>query len=179
MKKFLVLFVLLFVVGCAGKYSKHYQETGTNMETEVVEDMVIPTGEESFEESALLQREDNNSVFKDVLFDFNKYDIREDARPVLNNVSSYLNIHRNLNIVIEGYCDDRGTNEYNLALGEKRARATKNYIASLGVSRERMTIMTYGEEKPLCTDQNEICWTKNRRSHSVIAKEDVLSELFQ
>lgn len=107
---------------------------------------------------------DSDRLFHDILFDYDKYTIREDARPVLDTAAAVLNENRNQNIVIEGYTDERGTNEYNLALGEKRARATMKYLRSLGVSPQRMTIMTFGEEKPLCIDQNETCWQRNRRA---------------
>ena len=104
------------------------------------------------------------------MFDFDKYNIREDARPVLDDVASFLNQNKNMNIVIEGHCDERGTNEYNLALGERRSKSTKNYLVSLGVSPARMIIITYGEEKPLCVQQDESCWQLNRRAHFVIVR---------
>ena len=111
-------------------------------------------------ESASQAKQDNN----DILFDYDKYNIRQDARPALNAAGSYLNRNRDVNIVIEGHGDERGTNEYNLALGEKRAKATKNYLRSLGVSTSRMNTVTYGEEKPVCTESVESCWQRNRRS---------------
>jgi peptidoglycan-associated lipoprotein len=181
MKTFLILLLLLFVVGCTEKYSKPFagklEETTKQeaVETEVVEEMVITKEEERVEETALSPEADTKSVFKDVLFDFDKYTIREDARPVLDTVASFLNKSRKLNIVIEGYCDERGTSEYNLALGEKRAKATKNYIVSLGVSPARMLITTYGEEKALCTQENENCWKRNRRSHFIVVDNDQLA----
>jgi peptidoglycan-associated lipoprotein len=104
------------------------------------------------------------SEYNDVLFDYDKYNIRQDARPTLNDVSSYLNENKETKAVVEGHGDERGTNEYNLALGEKRARATKNYMRSLGVSPSRISIVTYGEEKPLCISYGESCWQRNRRS---------------
>ncbi|UCH79765.1 MAG: peptidoglycan-associated lipoprotein Pal [Nitrospiraceae bacterium] len=107
---------------------------------------------------------DAKADVNDVLFDYDRYNIREDARPALNAAASYLNKKREIHIVIEGHSDERGTNEYNLALGEKRARATKNYLRSLGVSPSRVSTVTYGEEKPLCTDSSESCWQRNRRS---------------
>lgn len=184
MKKTLVVLLLLFVVGCTGKYSRLSKETGKpgdpyrqgTVETEVVEEMVI-ADEEGVRETAISSRKEAESVFKDVLFDYDKHNIRESARPILDNVASFLNNHRKLNIIIEGYCDERGTNDYNLALGEKRAKATKNYIVSLGVSPSRMTTIAYGEEKPVCSQKNETCWQRNRRSHFVVVKEKVLSEV--
>jgi peptidoglycan-associated lipoprotein len=69
---------------------------------------------------------------------------------------------------IEGHCDERGTNEYNLALGDRRAKAVKDYLTSLGVASGRMDVISYGEERPACTDQSEACWAKNRRAHFVV-----------
>ena len=182
MKKILILLLLVFVVGCTGKYSKPFNtiEAGKSVEPEVVEEMAIAEedgieetaltggggkGSDFVEETALLQDGDMESVFRDVMFEFNKYNIREDSRPVLDNVASFLNQDRKMNIVVEGYCDERGTNEYNLALGEKRAKATKNYLISLGVLPSKIITTTYGEEKSLCSQQNESCWQKNRRAH--------------
>ncbi len=121
-------------------------------------------------EKALAQGEgvklssDAKADVNDVLFDYDRYDIRQDARPALNAAASYLHKKREINIVIEGHSDERGTNEYNLALGEKRARATKNYLRSLGISPSRVDTVTYGEEKPLCSNSVESCWQRNRRS---------------
>jgi peptidoglycan-associated lipoprotein len=121
-------------------------------------------------EKALAQGEgvrltpDAKADVNDVLFDYDRYDIRQDARPALNAAASYLNKKRKIKIVIEGHSDERGTNEYNLALGEKRARATKNYLRSLGISPSRVDTVTYGEEKPLCTNSVDSCWQRNRRS---------------
>jgi peptidoglycan-associated lipoprotein len=107
---------------------------------------------------------DAKSGVNDILFDYDRYSIRQDARPALNAAASYLNKKRAVNIVIEGHGDERGTNEYNLALGEKRANATKDYLNSLGLSPARVSTVTYGEEKPLCTNSVESCWQRNRRS---------------
>jgi len=191
MKKILIIFLLITTVGCAKKYSKPAETTAApempvreevmkeearpeKMETMRVEEGVTEgmevRGEEGALESAVPAEDQVRSVFKDVLFDYDKYDIRSDARPVLNGMAAYLNENKDINIVIEGHCDDRGTNEYNLALGEKRARSAKSYLTSLGGSPGRMIVITFGEEKPACMEQNESCWQQNRRAHSVIVK---------
>jgi len=102
--------------------------------------------------------------FHDVLFDYDKYTLRDDARSILDSAATVLQSDPDQKVVIEGHTDERGTNEYNLALGEKRARATMKYLRSLGISPQRMTIITFGEEKPLCSSQNEACWQRNRRA---------------
>jgi peptidoglycan-associated lipoprotein len=81
-----------------------------------------------------------------------------------------MNKNKGANITIEGHCDERGTNEYNLALGEKRAKSAMDYLVSLGVSSSRMGMITYGEENPVCVQKNEACWQKNRRAHFIFIK---------
>ena len=182
-RKLLIVCLLVVALGCAKKYTKTSEETGApddtareevvtperadDMEEEVVEE-VVDLEADDVEESAISVEEQAKSVFKDVLFDYDKYDITADARPILNDVAQFLNDKNNVNIVVEGHCDERGTNEYNLALGEKRAKAAKNYLVSLGISPERMIIITFGEEKPACTEQNDSCWQQNRRAHFVV-----------
>jgi peptidoglycan-associated lipoprotein len=106
--------------------------------------------------------------FPDVHFDFDKYDIRDDAKPVLEKLAQWLKNNPKARVLIEGHCDERGTNQYNLALGERRASATKNYLMALGISSSRIDTVTYGEERPLCREQTEECWQLNRRAHFVI-----------
>lgn len=106
--------------------------------------------------------------FRDVLFDYDSYRIRQDARTALDSAAGWLKNNKNINVIIEGHCDERGTNEYNLALGEKRAKTVKDYLASSGIKPARVAIATYGEERPVCTMQNEICYQKNRRAHFVV-----------
>ena len=105
-----------------------------------------------------------NPNLKDINFDFDKYDIRPGDAKTLDANATWLKSNNAL-VLIEGHCDERGTNEYNLALGERRAKATMNYLVSQGVQTNRVTIISYGEERPLCTDHNEACWAKNRRAH--------------
>jgi peptidoglycan-associated lipoprotein len=105
-----------------------------------------------------------NPNLKDIYFDFDKYDIRPGDAKILDTNATWLKGNNNL-VLIEGHCDERGTNEYNLALGERRAKATMNYLVSQGVQAGRITIISYGEERPICTEHNEACWAKNRRAH--------------
>ena len=105
-----------------------------------------------------------NPNLKDIYFDFDKYDIRPGDAKILDSNATWLKGNDQL-VLIEGHCDERGTNEYNLALGERRAKATMNYLVSQGVQAGRITIISYGEERPLCTEHNEACWAKNGRAH--------------
>lgn len=115
-------------------------------------------------------RKEIDLVFKDVLFDYNQYNLRDDGRAQLDKIASWLVKNSKTNLIIEGHCDGRGTNEYNLALGEKRARAASEYLAIVGVSSSRISAITYGEEKPACTTQDENCWQLNRRDHFVVTE---------
>jgi len=105
-----------------------------------------------------------NANLKDVFFDFDKYDIRPNDAKTLDANAAWLKSNDNL-VLIEGHCDERGTNEYNLALGERRAKSTMNYLVAQGVQASRITIISYGKERPTCTEHTEDCWAKNRRSH--------------
>ena len=105
---------------------------------------------------------------KDVFFDFDKYDIRPADAKVLDANATWLKSNANNLVLIEGHCDERGTNEYNLALGERRAKSTMNYLVSQGVQASRITIISYGEERPVCSEKTEECWAKNRRAHFLV-----------
>jgi len=114
---------------------------------------------------------EEKGIFEDIHFDFDKYDIRPDAKPILQSVADWLIKNTSSRLLIEGHCDERGTNEYNLALGDRRAKATRDYLVAVGVVSGRIDIISYGEEKPICTEKTEECWQKNRRAHFVVLKE--------
>jgi len=105
---------------------------------------------------------------QDIYFDFDKYDLRTDARATLDRKASFLNQNSSVRVQIEGHTDDRGTAEYNLALGERRANAAKQYLTTAGISAGRLSTISYGEERPLDPGHNEAAWAKNRRDHFVI-----------
>lgn len=104
----------------------------------------------------------------DIHFDFDSAVIREDAKPILSKKADFLKRYPALTITIEGHCDERGTNEYNLALGERRAHSAWQYLVNLGINPERMQMISYGEERPIATGHDEASWAKNRRAHFVI-----------
>jgi peptidoglycan-associated lipoprotein len=105
---------------------------------------------------------------KPIYFDFDRYDIRPADAKVLDANAQWLKSNAEQLVLIEGHCDERGTNEYNLALGERRAKSTMNYLVSQGVQASRITIISYGEERPVCSQKNEECWSKNRRSQFLV-----------
>jgi peptidoglycan-associated lipoprotein len=104
----------------------------------------------------------------DAFFDYDQSDLREDARSALAANATWLKKYPSIQILVEGHCDERGTAAYNLALGDKRANAVKEYLNSLGVDGSRVRTVSYGKERPFCTDSTESCWQQNRRGHFVI-----------
>jgi peptidoglycan-associated lipoprotein len=104
---------------------------------------------------------------KDVYFDYDKSDIRADQQSSIQGDVAFLNQHGNISILIEGHCDERGSTEYNLALGDQRANAVKNALTASGMNAGRIKTISYGKEKPFCTESNEACWQQNRRGHFV------------
>ncbi len=102
---------------------------------------------------------------KDVFFEYDSYDISQQYQAVLQADARFLQQHPNMNFIIEGHCDERGSTEYNLALGDNRANSTKQALISLGISANRIRTISYGKEKPFCTESTESCWAQNRRAH--------------
>jgi len=109
-----------------------------------------------------------NDNVKTINFDFDKSVIRPGDAKILDANAAWLKQNSNQLLLIEGHTDERGTNEYNLALGDRRAKATMNYLVAQGISADRITIVSYGEERPLCTEHNEACWAKNRRAQFLV-----------
>jgi peptidoglycan-associated lipoprotein len=109
-----------------------------------------------------------SSRVRDIYFDYDKSDIRDDAKATLTEAADFLKQNSSIKISIEGHCDERGSEEYNLGLGDRRAVAAKNYLVSLGISADRMNPISYGKERPQCHDATEECYQKNRRAHSVM-----------
>jgi peptidoglycan-associated lipoprotein len=107
---------------------------------------------------------------KDIFFDYDKYDVRSSEQGSLQADAQFLQQHPNIHITIEGHCDERGSTEYNLALGTNRADSVKNALVQAGVSGDRIKTITMGKEKPFCTESNESCWQQNRRGHFVYEK---------
>jgi peptidoglycan-associated lipoprotein len=107
---------------------------------------------------------------KDIHFNFDQYDLDSNTKSVLEENATFLKSNPNMRVEIQGHCDERGTNNYNIALGERRAHSTKKYLVAQGVASSRLNIISYGEEKPFCSDNNENCWHQNRRAHFMVAR---------
>jgi peptidoglycan-associated lipoprotein len=106
--------------------------------------------------------------FQDVYFDLDKDTIKDEGRSALTANADYMKRRSSVRITIEGHCDERGTAEYNLALGDRRANAVKAYLVSLGVTGDRILVVSKGKEAPFCSESNEACWQQNRRGHFIV-----------
>ena len=118
--------------------------------------------------SADLTQLNEKGYLKDAYFDYDQSDLRDDARSVLSANAEWLKKYPSIQVLIEGHCDERGTSAYNLALGDRRANAARDYLDSLGVAASRIRTVSYGKERPACTESTEDCWQQNRRGHFVI-----------
>jgi peptidoglycan-associated lipoprotein len=119
----------------------------------------VPTLQEMFDKEV-----------KDAYFDYDKADIRADARDALSQTAQFLRGYPQMKVVVEGHCDERGSTEYNLALGDRRAAAAKQFLVSLGIPADRLESVSYGKERPFCSASTEECYMQNRRAHFVLGK---------
>ena len=103
-----------------------------------------------------------------IYFDFDKYDLKPESRATVERWAGWLRQNPAVTITIEGHCDERGTREYNLGLGERRATSARNYLIALGVNGDRLGTISYGKERPVCATSNESCWSQNRRDHMIV-----------
>ncbi len=157
-----VFSALLFITACSKKQVK--QETAPSTVPEESDLNAKEFVEPSEIDPALAK------IFKDIHFDFDRYNLKPEAKKTLDGIAEWLKSNPSYRVLIEGHCDERGTNEYNLALGERRASSAKGYLAGLGVTESRISTISYGEEKPQCTEHHEGCWFKNRRCHFLLAR---------
>jgi peptidoglycan-associated lipoprotein len=177
MKKLLVLFVALSLIvlftACGKKTAKV-----APVQAPVVEKVEEPTtqiekpvlSEEEIFQQKTIEDLNKDQILKRINFDFDKYQIREDMKPLLQANADWILKFSTVQVLIEGHCDERGTIEYNIALGEKRAEAAKNYLASQGVNAANIKIVSYGKSKPLVQGMDEASYFQNRRDEFVITK---------
>ena len=176
---YIFIFILclgLIMIGCPKK-TVVKEEPSIKKEAEQTREMKPKEeqGAKEFEKSLVAKKEPGiegevleSKLLKDIHFDFDKYNIRPGDTGILKENAALLKKNPKIKIQIEGHCDERGTVEYNLALGERRANNTKKYLVSLGVSADRISTISYGKERPLDPGHNEEAWAKNRRAHTVI-----------
>ena len=181
--------VMLFAFGCAKKQAVKSTETagapsaapagqekgapaagGITTETVKPETPAPPAapGPLAAAEAGAAVTREIPSPFQDIRFDFDKSTVREDAKPILAAIADYMKKNKGAKVQIEGHCDERGTAEYNMALGDRRAASTRAYLASLGVPDSALSMVSFGKEKPLDPGHNEDAWAKNRRAHFVL-----------
>lgn len=174
----------LFVSGCAHKgIVKETGQPQQNNQTAVTDqkqtndkmkDNKVPQetviSKDSDSEASMRLIKELQEKMRDIHFDFDRYIIRDNEKPILKQVAETLRKNGNLKVTIEGNCDEKGTTEYNLALGDRRAVAARDYLLSQGIEAGRIDTISNGKEKPLCTESDEACRAKNRRDHFVLAK---------
>ena len=168
----LVIPGFLFTASCAKKTVKSDADMTKAATEESAEDARKRALEEERlrEEEARLRTMAAKEEFlnEDIYFEFDRSDLLPSAQDVLRKKAAWLRVNSDVSVFIEGHCDERGTNEYNLALGDRRAESAKSFLVNLGIASSRLTTISYGEEKPADFGHNEEAWAKNRRAHFVI-----------
>jgi peptidoglycan-associated lipoprotein len=180
MKKLIILvlasaLVFMVLISCRGKIKEvappppQAQEQPKVEKVEEAPAVKEPQlSEEEIFMSKSLEQINKEAPLDMIHFDYDRYFIREDAKPVLETNAVWLKKFKTAKVLIEGHCDERGTEEYNMALGERRAKSTSDYLITLGISPDRMKIISYGKSQPLDPSSNEIAWQKNRRAQFTI-----------
>ncbi len=163
----LLLVVLFSLWGCPKKAemaaTPEAQATG-GPQKEMVTQPATPSPEGGRQAEEIKEKTATAAqALKPIYFDFDKSFIRDDAKDVIKANAAWLKAHPKVKISIEGNCDERGTKEYNQALGQRRAASAKKYLADMGIASNRISIISYGKEKPVCSDSTESCWQKNRK----------------
>ena len=161
----LFMVVALAAGGCAKK-KKTLDESSTDMTGGAGSESGVASGS-SLDRFKHGMSPEEGGVLKDVHFAYDSYELDSTARDILAANAEWLKDNARARTEIEGHCDERGTVEYNLALGARRAKAVKDYLVTLGIAGDRLSTISYGEELPLCRDQNEACYARNRRVHFV------------
>lgn len=160
-----VAFISVSLFGCSSGSSKDDYMHGASFGQE--RDIPLST---SYDISEFSEVSADDPVFKDILFGYNSYRLSERNRNILESIAEWMKDNRRAELLIEGHCDSRGSNAYNMALGEKRALSVRRYIINLGINAERVHTISYGEEKPVAYGDNESAWSANRRAHFLISK---------
>jgi peptidoglycan-associated lipoprotein len=160
----------LFTIGCTQKAVVKGEESAVQKESTAGAGTVTEKGKgaeaEATQETAASAKE--GIAFKDIYFEFDKFSLRPEARDIVKQLAGWLTKNKNYDALIEGNCDERGTTEYNLALGERRAKEAMKYVVELGIDGKRLRTISYGKERPLDPGHNEEAWAKNRRDHFVV-----------
>ena len=160
-----VLFLVSGLVGCATTPSPSDEGTVSQADMSQQADVKAAAGSgEDTMKSETMPSHVDMAAMGNIYFDFDQFTLSAEARKTLADNANYLKANSGIQVVVEGHCDERGSDEYNLALGESRALAAKNYLVSLGVSAKRLSVISYGEERPAAMGHDEEAWAKNRRA---------------
>lgn len=175
MRRWILAVVVMVAVGAAGCASKQRgdglgeDDARAGYGEETLGAPGVPGGSLDLAQQGRYGAEADTGPLRDIYFGYDSFELDEVSRTTLQQNAEWLKDNPDARVEIEGHCDNRGTVEYNLALGAKRAAAAKNYLVALGIGRDRLTTISYGEELPLCQEESESCWSRNRRAHFVIA----------
>ena len=169
---FLVILALLITASCSKKAVKTTKDPiyGSNSSAAASEQSSSSIQQSDLDKSSSISTADSGErvmmvMLEDIYFEFDKSTLTAQAKESLVKKAEWLRARKDVKVIIEGHCDERGTNEYNLALGDRRAASTKTFLVDLGIAPSRLTIISYGEERPLISGHNEEAWAKNRRAH--------------
>lgn len=165
----LVVAVALALSGCA----KDRPVEEPIIEPDIVDETTALTGDDlplTEQPEDTIYVEPISTAFEDIHFEFDRYNILPADEPILGRIARWLEENERVGVLIEGHCDERGTNEYNMALGEQRALAARRYLVGLGIASERLSTISYGEERPLDPGSTEGAWALNRRAHFVVSE---------
>lgn len=176
----LVIPAFMFTVSCQKQVTETTEEPVAEA-AEPVKEEAPPAAEEKEPEAVEVTSDEGvaaderalmaarNAFLSDhVYFAFDKYNLDDAAQEVLMSKADFLRENPDIYITVEGHCDERGTNEYNLALGDRRAESSKSFLVDMGIEAYRISTVSYGEERPFCDEKNEECWAKNRRGQFII-----------
>jgi peptidoglycan-associated lipoprotein len=172
----MILGLIFLTTGCAKKAAPKAEEVKPPVTQELKVEQPAPAPEKPKEEAQVvapapmpgLEDEIKSFEDKDIYFDFDKFSLMPESKEILAQKAEFLKAHANMSIQIQGNCDERGTTEYNLALGERRAKSAHDYLVSLGVAKEHIATISYGKEKPVDPGHDEAAWAKNRNDHFII-----------
>jgi peptidoglycan-associated lipoprotein len=165
-----VLLLAFTVSGCPKK-TPSPSETSSGLGAPGMGEAGVPPAEQAPGDTTRRQLElgpERGGPLQDIHFAYDSFDLSAEARETLRTNADWLQSNSQARVEVEGHCDERGTTEYNLALGAKRARAARDYLVTVGVSPDRLSTISYGEELPLCREANESCWQQNRRVHFLV-----------
>ncbi len=172
----MVLPVLFFTASCAKKIVETQPQAMTEPEVQKVPDKSAeetePAGrlkEDRLQAEASVREADEKAfVNENIHFEFNSSILSDQAKQILNSKADYLRKNQNIKITVEGHCDERGADAYNIALGERRAKSVKNFLVNLGIGANRLNTISYGKERPIAMEHNETSWAQNRRAQFAI-----------